>query len=217
MANAATTHCRLCLVMPPDYDPTDLAGRLGDALAGGDVASVIITAPRSNPEGLQLAAETLVPIATGRGVAALIDGDVRICQRAKADGVHIETGIESLRTAIESLRGRKMVGAGGLGSRHEALQAGEQEPDYVFFGRLAGDGDDTIHAKALDLAAWWSSVAVIPAIVMGGRSLACVDEAARQGIDFVALSAAVWDHPDGPAAAVRTANERLAMLREAAA
>jgi thiamine-phosphate pyrophosphorylase len=217
MANAADTICRLCLVTPPDYDLVAFRSRLADALAGGDVASLVVTAPGSDPGALQRAAEAFVPMATERGVATLIHNDVRAAQRAKADGVHIDTGIDDLAAAIEALRGRRIVGAGGLGSRHEALEAGEREPDYVFFGRLDGDDGDAIHPKALDLAAWWASVAVIPAIVMGGRSLASVDAAPENGIDFVAMAAAIWEHPQGPAAAVASANERLAMTREAVA
>jgi thiamine-phosphate pyrophosphorylase len=47
-------------------------------------------------------------------------------------------------------------------------------------------------------------------MVMGGRSLASVEEAARNGIEFVALSRAVFEDPRGPAAAVEEANRRLA-------
>jgi thiamine-phosphate pyrophosphorylase len=217
MANADSTHCRLCLVTPPDYDPVAFAPRLADALAGGDVASLIIAAPDGNAEALQAAAEALVPIATARGVAVLIHNDVRVAHRTKADGVHIDSGIADLGAATAAFKGRGIVGAGGLASRHDALEAGENAPDYVFFGRLDGDRDDAIHAKTLDLADWWASVAVIPAVVMGGRTLASVDEAADRGIDFVALAAAVWNHPQGPAAAVAAANQRLATAREAAA
>jgi thiamine-phosphate pyrophosphorylase len=217
MANAADTHCRLCLVTPPDYDPAAFAPRLADALAGGDVASLIIAAPGGNPEALQTAAEALVPIAAARGVAAVVHNDVRVAHRTKADGVHIDSGMADLGAATDAFKGRGIVGAGGLASRHDALEAGEREPDYVFFGRLDGDREDSIHSNALDLAGWWASVAVIPAIVMGGRTLVSVDEAADRGIDFVALAAAVWDHPQGAAAAVATANQRLATAREAAA
>ncbi len=218
MADAADPMpCRLCLVTPPDYDPVSFARRLADALAGGDVASLIVTAPGGNPEALQPAAAALAPVAAARGVAVVVNGDVRIADRTKADGVHVDSGSADLEAAVERLRGRGIVGAGGLRSRHDALEAGEKEPDYVFFGRLNGDEADAIHPKALDLAAWWAEVAVIPAMVMGGRSLDSVSEAAASGIDFIALSSAVWDHPGGPADAVRTANERLAIMREAAA
>lgn len=217
MLDAADLTCRLCLVTPPDYDIAALAPRLADALAGGDVASLIVTAPRSNPEQHQRAAETFVPIAVARGVAPLIRNDVRICQRAKADGVHIDSGLADLRAAIEALGGRKSVGAGGLASRHDALEAGEAGPDYLFFGRLDGDTFDAVHPKALDLAAWCAAVTVIPAMVMGGNAIATVEEAARAGVPFVALSAAIWDDPRGAGAAVADAVARLAAVREAAA
>jgi thiamine-phosphate pyrophosphorylase len=45
---------------------------------------------------------------------------------------------------------------------------------------------------------------------MGGAAIASVKEAAAQGIEFVALSSAVWNHPKGPSAAVADAVERLA-------
>lgn len=216
MTNAADNPCRLCLVTPPDYEPVAFAERLRDAVAAGHIASVIITAPASRPEEFQKAAEALVPVATARGVAALIHNDTRICQRTKADGVHVDGGLADLRAARESFGDRKIVGAGGFRSRHEALEAGETNPDYIFFGRLDGDTAPGIFPAALELAGWWSSVTVIPAIVMGGAAIASVDEARAVDVGFVALSRAIWDDPRGPGAAVAEALDRLA-AREVAA
>jgi thiamine-phosphate pyrophosphorylase len=217
MTNPADIRCRLCLVTPPAYDAEAFAPQLANALAGGDVASLIITADGKDPNALQRAAELLVPIAEARGVAALIHNDTRIAARAKADGVHIDTGSEDLAAALEAFRNKKIVGAGNAHSRHDALELADLEPDYLFFGRLDGDTADGIFPAALDLAAWWSSVTIIPAIVMGGRKLASVDEAGANGIEFVALSSAVWDNPRGTSAAVAEVAERLAKIREPAA
>ena len=217
MATPAEIRCRLCLVTPPSYEADEFAPRLADALAGGDVASLFITASRHDPAALQRAAALLVPIAVARGVAALIHNDTRIAARIAADGVHIDTGVVDLATALDTFRNKKIVGAGNIGSRHDAMEFAEAGPDYLFFGRLDGDTSDTTFPKALDLAAWWSSVTVIPAIVMGGRTLASVDEAARNQIDFVALSSAVWADARGPSAAVAEVAERLAAAREPAA
>lgn len=206
MPEADATRCRLCLVTPADIEPAAFAPRLADALSGGDVASVIVAAA---PERLQEAAERLVPIAAMRGAAALVLNDTQIAGRAKADGVHIDTGLADFRAAA-SLRPKKIVGLGGIRSRHEAMTAGEADPDYLFFGRLDGDSGDRIFDKTLDLAAWWSSMFVIPAIVMGGGTIASVDDAAAANIEFVALCRAVFEHPDGPGAAVAEANRRLA-------
>jgi len=207
MPEADAPRSRLCLVTPHDIDPDDLARRVDDALAGGDVASLIIDGAG---EHLQRLAEAVVPGAQRRGVAALVRNDTRIAGRAKADGVHIDTGLADLAAATEKLRPKLIVGAAGARARHEAMALGEADPDYLFFGRLDGDTLDGIFPKALDLAAWWSELFLIPAIVMGGRSIASVEEAARAGVEFVALRDAVFSDPRGPAAAVDEANRRLA-------
>ncbi len=216
MANDAPPRCRLCLVTPPAYDARTLRPLIADALAGGDVASLIITPPADALE-FQHAAEAFTGIAIDRNVAAIVVNDARIANYVKADGVHLERAAEPLADQVASLRkNRKIVGIGNLRSRHEAIEAGDMSPDYLFFGRLDGDFTDAIFPKALELAAWWSSVTVIPAIVMGGRQVASVAEAAEAGIAFVALSEAVWAHPGGPAKAVAEASDRLASAEAAA-
>jgi thiamine-phosphate pyrophosphorylase len=214
MAKDAQIRSRLCLVTPPRHDAGELAPRLGDALGGGDVAALIVTGEAADPGALQRSAEVLTPIAQRRGVAAIVLNDTRVVGRTGADGVHVDSGIDDVAAAIAAFRGTRMVGAGGLASRHEAMLAGEAGPDYLFFGRLDGDSGDAIFAKAFDLAAWWSSVAVIPAVVMGARTLESVEAAAAADIAFVALSRAVWEDARGPAAAVAEACARMAAIRE---
>jgi thiamine-phosphate pyrophosphorylase len=217
MANAAQTRCRLCLVTPPAYDAKLLPARLADALAGGDVASLIVTPP-ADPGDFEDTAAALARIAVERNVAALVLNDTRIAATVQADGVHFERGTRPLDDAVAAQRkNRRIVGIGNLRTRHEALEAGELAPDYLFFGRLDGDFDAGIFPRSLELAEWWSAVTVIPAIVMGGRAIASVAEAAAAGIAFVALSAAVWQHPAGPARAVAEAAVLLASAEETVA
>jgi thiamine-phosphate pyrophosphorylase len=213
MANTADVRTRLVLVTPPLYEAAAFAPRLSDALAGGDVASLIIT---GDPLTLQSKAEALVPIATARGVASLVLNDTRIAARANADGVHIESGRANIQLALDSFRRKKIVGAGNVTSRHDAMEIAEIEPDYLFFGRLDGDTAEGIFPRAFELAEWWSEVATIPAIVMGGKDLGSVEQAASAGIEFVALSSAVWEHAKGPGAAVAAVAERLASVVEPA-
>jgi thiamine-phosphate pyrophosphorylase len=214
MPEADVTRSRLCLVTPQDMEPDQLVALVAAALAGGDVASLIVV---GDGERLQKIAEAVAPAAQARGVAVLVHNDTRVAGRARADGVHIDTSLADVAETAEKLRPKLIVGAGGARTRHDAMALGEANPDYLFFGRLDGDNAGGIFPKALDLAAWWSSVFIIPAMVMGGRDLASVEEAAREGIEFVALCHAVFDDPRGPAAAVAEANERLARIAEAAA
>ncbi|MEQ9691054.1 MAG: thiamine phosphate synthase [Bauldia litoralis] len=214
MPDADENRCRLCLVTTADTNIADFRPLLDAALGGGDVASLIITGDGND---LQAIAEALVPIAQAHDVAALVLNDTRIAGRARADGVHVDTGPADLQAAIDAFHPDKLVGAGGPRTRHDAMVAGEADPDYIFFGRLDGDNKDGIFPKALNLATWWSSVFVIPAMVMGGGSINSVTEAAGAGIEFVALRDAVWRHPDGPTAAVSEANRLLDAVRRVAA
>jgi thiamine-phosphate pyrophosphorylase len=199
---------RLILVTPPEMDAETFPRRLEEALGGGDVAAVII-APDAGGRAAAPLASALVPIIQRAGAAALIAEDTQLAGRAGADGVHIGTSLEDLRLAAESHRPKRIVGAGGLTTRHDAMAAGEMGIDYLFFGRLAGDTHDAAHPKALDLAEWWAELMEVPAVIMAGRTLDSTAEAAATGAAFVAVNSAVWNHAGGPAEAVGIANAAL--------
>ncbi len=215
MAENIAIRSRLCLVTRPSVDLEVFSRLVGEALSGGDVASLIIVGDPLDPARSQRAAELFVPIAQNAGAAAIVHNDTRIAGRARADGVHIDTGLTDTKSAIAALRPKRIVGAGGIRSRHEVMAFGEAGPDYLFFGRLDGDTADEVHAKSLELAAWCATVTVIPTVVMGGKTIASVRQAPAEGIEFVALSSAVWDDPRGPRAAVADACEQLATAAEA--
>jgi len=77
-------------------------------------------------------------------------------------------------------------------ARHNALEIGELKPDFVFFGKLAGDIKAEAHPKNIALAEWWAELVEIPGIVMGGSDLDSIIDVALSGIDFVALERAIF-------------------------
>ena len=211
LVNADT--CRLCLVTPFGATPETFSTALEAALAGGDVASLIVTAA---PGELDRLAATTVPLAQAHGVAALIHNDREIALNTGADGVHVDDRRADLAAIVAALHPDRTAGIGNLTSRHDAMTAGEAQPDYVFFGQLDGDSGAAIFPRALDLAEWWSALFEIPAVVIGGADLASVRQAVNAGIEFVALRRAVWEYPDGPGAAVAAANRLLVETQGAA-
>lgn len=211
MADLDDNQCRLCLVTPAGAAPESFAPILDEALSGGDVASLIVTADSADQSAL---AEAVVPLAQARNVAAIIQNDVETAMRTQADGVHVDDREADFAALAAALRPGKIAGAGGLTSRHAAMQAGEADPDYVFFSRLDGDTEATIFDKTLSLAEWWAALFELPAIVMGGSTLDSVRQARGAGIEFVALRRAVWEHPEGAKAAVETANRLLVKTTE---
>ena len=201
--------CRLVLILPPTEDIEKQAQQLEEALGAGVVATVILPQYGRDDQQFQIAAEHIVPIAQAHGAAALIAGDSRTAGRSKADGLHFEGSIEDLRDTLAKHTPKMIVGAGGASERHKALEIGEAQPDYIFFGKIEGDIKPEPHPKNLALAEWWASMVEIPCIVMGGNEVASVVAAAETGAEFVALRLAVFEHPEGPAAAIATANALL--------
>ena len=199
---------RLCLITPPAFDAVAFAPVLDAALRAGEVASLIIAMEGLELSGRQAAAERLVPIAQANGTAAIVT-DRALLDHCGADGLHVDTGLADLRRAVDALRPDRIVGG-----RHDAMLLAETECDYLYFGRFDGDTAPAIHDKTLDLAAWWSALFEIPAIVMGGSDLASIGEAAAARVEFIALRSAIWSHADGAAAAVETAH-RLVLAAQA--
>jgi thiamine-phosphate pyrophosphorylase len=49
----------------------------------------------------------------------------------------------------------------------------------------------------------------VPCVAIGGITVATAREVAKAGADFVAVSAGVWSHGEGPAAAVKALNAEI--------
>lgn len=201
--------CRLVLIVPQGEDAGLQAKALEDALRGGDVASVIIPQYALDDDSFQKRAEVLVSIVQAAGAAALVAGDSRVAGRVKADGLHVVGGLEPLAEAVEKFTPKLIVGGGNADDRHKALEQGEANPDYIFFGKLEGDIKPEPHPKNVALGEWWASMIEIPAIVMGGSDVASVVAVAESGVEFVALRQAVFGHAGGAAQAVAEANALL--------
>lgn len=201
--------CRLVLIAPPPELAANDDSHVEAALAAGDVASLIIPDYGQDEVSFQARAERLTPIAQAHGVAVMIAGPARIATRAKADGIHVEGSLESLAETAEKYQDRMMIGTGSIKTRDDALERGEVQPDYVFFGRFGYDNKPEPHPRNLTLATWWSEMVQVPCIVLGGNELSSVEAVVRTGADFVALGSAVFSDETDPARAVAEANALL--------
>lgn len=209
MNTTPPNRCRIVLISPAGESADGFAAKLDAAIAGGDIASIILPPNGMDEASYQAFAERIVPIAQAAGIAAIIVDDTRIAGRVKADGIHIDTGKAALAEAVERFQSEMAVGAGGVKSRDDALDLGEERPDYVFFGRFGYDNRPEAHQRNLSLGGWWAEMIEIPGIVMAGSDLASVETVAATGIDFVALSSAVFADGVDPRDAVARANAIL--------
>lgn len=201
---------RLFLVTPASFDIDQLAKTLHNAAAGGDIACVMIYQPNATPKDRQAAAEKLVPVIQASGAAAIIYGDTQVAGRSGADGAHVDTSLEDVKLAVESLQPAKIVGAGGTKLKHEDMEWAETGIDYLFYGKLDLDEREDAHPKTLDKAQWWAELFETPCVALAGTTLASVEQAAATGADFVAIRDLLWtaDHPSALVSEVNAILER---------
>jgi thiamine-phosphate pyrophosphorylase len=198
--------CRLVLIIPSTPDASNLTS---DALSGGDVASIIIPMGAMELGEYQDHVESITLIAQEKDVAVIIECDSQVMGRSGADGMFIPSGLEALKDAVARFSPKRLVGYGGIKTRHQTMEAAEFNPDFLFFGKVDGDIRPEAHPKNMKLGSWCAQVMRISAIVMGGSKLESVVEVAQSGAEFVALSLGVFSFPEGAGAAVAKANELL--------
>jgi len=199
---------RIYLATSPVDDGAPFDGKLTEALGAADIAAVLLRLAPGDDRSLIKRIKTLAPLVQQRGAALLLDGRVEIVARGGADGVHAD-GIEAMREALDALKPDRIVGAGGLASRHDAMTAGEAGADYVLFGEPESNGHRPRFEAIVERVEWWAEV-FEPPCVGYAASLGEVGALAAAGADFVLLDDAVWSDPRGIAAALQDATAAIA-------
>lgn len=184
---------RLYLVTPRLDPTTAFAPQLAAALAAGDVAAVLLRLTDADERSLINHAKALAPTAQQQCAALLLDGHADLVARAGADGAHL-TGLAAFTAALERLKPERIVGCGGLASRHDAMLAAEAGADYVMFGEPDEAGNRPGFAAVEERIAWWAEVFEVPCV---GYAAAPEEVAplAEAGADFVALGDWLWCNP----------------------
>jgi thiamine-phosphate pyrophosphorylase len=205
--------CSLYLVTPllSAADADAFVKVFAGALEAAPIACVLVRlAPGSEPHAKAIVTPLLRP-ARDADCALLIENDARLAARLGADGVHVAGAGEDLLEAIESLKPERIVGAGSLRTRDEAMTAGEMGADYVMFGEPHWAAQTVGLASLVSLTervAWWAEIFETPCVGYAD-TIAAAGTLADAGADFVALGEAIWGS-SSPAAAVRQAYAQIA-------
>jgi thiamine-phosphate pyrophosphorylase len=184
---------RLYLVTPPVADAAAFSTLLAAALAAGDIAAVLLRLSDADERTQINRAKMLCPLVQDRGGALLLDGHADLVARAGADGAHM-TGIADFTAALEQLKPERIVGVGGLATRHDAMVAAEAGADYVMFGESSAAGERPSFEAVEERVAWWAEVFEAPCVGYAA-SEAEVAPLVRAGADFIALGDWLWRDP----------------------
>jgi len=201
---------RLYLLTPPLADTACFAAPLETALAAADVAAVLLrfqNAQGTDERSLINRAKTLAPAVQDAGAALVLDGHPDLVARAGIDGVHL-TGLDDFPEALERLKPERIVGVGGLVTRHDCMIAAERGADYVMFGMPDANGRQPPFESLEERVAWWAELFELPCVAYA----ASLDEIAplvAAGADFIALGDWLWRDESAIATTLKTANTHL--------
>jgi thiamine-phosphate pyrophosphorylase len=188
--------------------------QLAAALAAGDVAAVLLRLAEADERTQINRTKALGPLVQDTGAALLIDGHADLVARAGADGAHL-TGIADLTAALEQLKPERIVGVGGLATRHDAMSAAEAGADYVMFGEPGHAGERPSIEAIAERVAWWAEVFEAPCVAYAASDEE-VAPLAKAGADFVALGDWLWRDPQAIVAAIVRAAAGLRIPESAA-
>lgn len=209
--NTSQLNCQLYLITPPAFDLEAFLPQAQAALDTGKVASLQLRLKEADDATILRAAEALQPLCHAHDVAFILNDQLHLLEESGADGIHL--GQEDLQdTSVEAIREKigtdPILGITCHASRHLAMEAGEQGADYVAFGAFFPTTSKPMEKQekwgrpTSDLLTMWSENATLPCVAIGGITPENAGPLAKAGADFIAVITGVWNHPQGPAAAV---------------
>ncbi len=193
---------QILLATPSNLDPSGPAlarfkGLLEQVAGSGTVSALLLRKGKLAENGYGELTRAILPIARQGEMALLLEDTPHLVRPWGADGVHMNSGQAALAGALKDLKPDFIVGAGNVGSRHQAMLRGEAGADYICFGSLQASPDET----ALALGQWWSDLFEIPCAVFD--NVTPISRMSLPVCEFAGLGDNVWNAPDGPLEALR--------------
>jgi thiamine-phosphate pyrophosphorylase len=204
--------CRLYLITPPALPDLDaFAAALEAALGAGDVGAVQIRLKAAPDATVAEAVARLRPAIRAVGAALILNDRPDLAAALDCDGVHVGQGDAPLAEARRRVGPDRIVGVTCHDSRDLAMTAAEGGADYVAFGAFfPSSTKDAVHRARLETLEIWQETMLTPCVAIGGITPDACRPLVSAGADFLAVSAGVWAHPDGPAAAVAAFQREIA-------
>ncbi len=193
------------MITPPVIEkPFEWVKTLEAALDGGDVACLQIRLKGLDDDAIARVVDVLRPPAQRRGVAVLLNDRPDLAFETGCDGVHVGQTDASYKAARQAVGPQGIVGVTCHDSRHLAMEAGEAGADYVAFGAFYPTATKDAPTRAdPEILEWWSGLFTVPSVAIGGITVENCRPLVAAGADFLAVSAGVWNHGQGPEAAVK--------------
>lgn len=207
--------CRLYLITPPAIELASFAEDFKRAADGGDIACfqlrLKVGEVSASDDEIRRATEALMPVALEHDIAFLQNDRPDLALEMGCDGAHVGQSDMGYADARELLGPDAIIGVTCNASRHLAMDAGEAGADYVAFGAFYATNTKEAKGNAEpEILKWWSEIFEVPCVAIGGITPENAAPLIEAGADFLAVSGGVWNHEQGPGAAVKAFNALFA-------
>lgn len=200
----------LYLISPPSFILGDFAKQLDAALAASRIARAFqLRLKNADDNQVIEAAKTLLPIARAHDVAFILNDRADLAAQLKLDGVHLGQDDMSIADARKIVGDEMVIGLSCHASRHMAMEGGEAGADYVAFGAFYPTTSKPMEKvekwgiPTPEILSWWTEMTTLPCVAIGGITPDNAKPLLDAGADFIAAITSVWNHPKGPAEAVK--------------
>lgn len=205
-----TTQCQLYLISPLETGG-DFPAMLEEALSAGPVAAFQFRVKGIDQHKAAELAAPLQEICMRHDVAFIVNDSIALAKRIGADGVHLGQGDGDPAEARRELGREAQIGVTCHNSRHLAMEAAEAGADYVAFGAFYPTSTKEVQHRAdVETLELWSQFTEVPCVAIGGITPDNAKPLIGAGADFLAVSGSIWNHPQGPAGAIKAFNALLA-------
>jgi thiamine-phosphate pyrophosphorylase len=210
MTEGSKDPCRLYLITPAVLEPASFAAALAEALDQGGVDCVQLRLKDISKDDILRAAEILAPVVRDRDVAFIMNDFPDLAHQSGCDGVHVGQQDGTYQAARDIVGPDAIVGVTCHDSRDLAIEAANQGADYVAFGAFFPTSTKTTkHHPPPEILQAWSISTTVPSVAIGGITAENCGPLIEAGTDYLAVVSAVWDHEQGPAAAVKEFNASI--------
>lgn len=201
----------LYLLTPPKIELARFSDELASVLDTGAVDCLQLRLKEVGDDEIRKAIDTILPLCSARDIPLILNDRPDLAKASGCDGVHVGEDDASYDEARAIMGENHIVGVSCYDSRHRAMVVGEKGADYVAFGAFyPTETKETKTSVTPEILEIWTTFTTVPCVAIGGITADNLAPIVQAGADFVAVTGAVWNHPDGPAAGAKAIKAAIA-------